>query len=139
MRSVVRTTARPSVGSKAQSRTPLGRLWCVAHVARSSSTDSKSSRVSPRKCTNSIVATMKAIVVSNADGELGRCDAKCHNAPPHTRCRCVCGGALHGIGTVSALAKAQAVADLWAMLPTVSVELSPMARQCVLFEDDTTM
>ena len=34
----------------------------------------------------------------NSQGEKGRCDAKCHNAttdPAH--CKCMCGGAFHGI------------------------------------------
>ena len=38
-----------------------------------------------------------AIVVSNSDGIVGRCDAKCHNASSPD-CDCICGGRLHGSG-----------------------------------------
>ena len=31
-------------------------------------------------------------------GCVGRCDAKCHNAKG-PECRCICGGAFHGVGS----------------------------------------
>jgi len=34
----------------------------------------------------------------NSQGEKGRCDARCHNAPSDpSHCKCMCGGAFHGI------------------------------------------
>lgn len=38
-----------------------------------------------------------AIVVSNSEGIVGRCDARCHNAKSPD-CDCICGGRLHGSG-----------------------------------------
>lgn len=35
--------------------------------------------------------------VYNNDGCVGRCDAKCHEAEG-SECRCICGGAMHGVG-----------------------------------------
>jgi len=32
---------------------------------------------------------------SNSEGVKGRCDGRCHNAKG-TKCRCMCGGRLHG-------------------------------------------
>ena len=37
------------------------------------------------------------ITVSNSDGIVGRCDAKCHDAT-HPACNCICGGMNHGAG-----------------------------------------
>jgi hypothetical protein len=34
----------------------------------------------------------------NGDGRWRRCTSRCHNGNPTTHCRCVCGGAFHGIG-----------------------------------------
>jgi len=31
-------------------------------------------------------------------GLVGRCDARCHNAKG-SECRCICGGAFHGVGS----------------------------------------
>ena len=53
------------------------------------------------------------IIVANADGELGRCDAKCYNAPPHTRCVCVCGGRNHGAGELEAMAQVSELEADW--------------------------
>ena len=36
--------------------------------------------------------------VYDSDGCVGRCDAKCHEAKG-PECHCICGGALHGVGT----------------------------------------
>jgi len=38
------------------------------------------------------------IAVYNSDGCVGRCDARCHRAKGFD-CNCICGGALHGVGT----------------------------------------
>ena len=38
------------------------------------------------------------IAVYNLAGCAGRCDAKCHKAKGFD-CKCICGGALHGVGT----------------------------------------
>lgn len=73
-----------------------------------------------------------AIIVVNADGELGRCDAKCHRSPPGTRCRCVCGGALHGVGELVAIARADTVAERWR--GRADVEVHPMSAQALLFD-----
>lgn len=37
------------------------------------------------------------IEVRNSSGVVGRCDAKCYNAPD-PKCDCVCGGQNHGAG-----------------------------------------
>lgn len=42
------------------------------------------------------------ISVYNSNGFVGRCDAKCHNAVTPD-CRCICGGAFHGVGSEIAL------------------------------------
>lgn len=36
--------------------------------------------------------------VRNSDGCVGRCDAKCHEATGFD-CKCICGGAFHGVGS----------------------------------------
>jgi hypothetical protein len=41
------------------------------------------------------------LAVYNTKGCLGRCDARCHEARG-TVCRCVCGGANHGVGVEQA-------------------------------------
>jgi len=69
-----------------------------------------------------------AIIVRNADGELGRCDGKCYDAPPHTRCVCVCGGANHGVGRLDAMASAERIAERWTGTHA-TCELHPEARQ----------
>lgn len=38
------------------------------------------------------------ITVYDNHGEVGRCDARCHEARSFD-CNCVCGGAFHGVGT----------------------------------------
>ena len=42
------------------------------------------------------------ITVSNSEGVVGRCDAKCHNAS-EPECDCICGGRLHGVGAENAI------------------------------------
>jgi len=36
--------------------------------------------------------------VYSSDGCVGRCDARCHNATG-IECKCICGGAFHGVGS----------------------------------------
>jgi len=38
------------------------------------------------------------IAVYNSEGCVGRCDARCHEAKGFD-CKCICGGALHGVGS----------------------------------------
>ncbi len=45
------------------------------------------------------------LAVHSSQGCLGRCDARCHEARG-TVCRCVCGGANHGVGAEHAAANA---------------------------------
>jgi len=40
---------------------------------------------------------MTVICVVSNDGPVGVCNATCHNAV-NPECRCVCGGAFHGVG-----------------------------------------
>jgi len=40
--------------------------------------------------------------VHNNYGEVGRCDAKCHNATK-PECKCICGGKNHGVGLSHAI------------------------------------
>jgi hypothetical protein len=47
------------------------------------------------------------IVVSNSEGVIGRCDAKCYNAK-RPICECVCNRANHGVGLVKANKNTQA-------------------------------
>lgn len=42
------------------------------------------------------------ITVSNSDGVVGRCDAKCYNAQTD-ECDCICGGMNHGAGLERAM------------------------------------
>jgi hypothetical protein len=44
---------------------------------------------------------MSTIIHANGAGA-GRCDAKCHNAKPRTKCSCVCGGRYHAKGSSEA-------------------------------------
>ena len=37
------------------------------------------------------------IAVYNSEGCVGRCDARCHEAKGFD-CKCICGGAFHGVG-----------------------------------------
>jgi len=46
------------------------------------------------------VATL--LIVGNSEGAL-RCDAKCHDAKPDTKCDCVCGGRYHALGAATAI------------------------------------
>lgn len=52
------------------------------------------------------------ISVYTSDGCVGRCDAKCYLAK-HPRCRCVCGGANHGVGLNRAIANTTERAEQW--------------------------
>jgi len=36
--------------------------------------------------------------VYNSEGCVGRCDARCHEAT-QPECKCICGGAFHGVGS----------------------------------------
>ena len=38
------------------------------------------------------------LAVYNSNGCAGRCDARCHEAV-NDECRCICGGAFHGVGS----------------------------------------
>lgn len=48
--------------------------------------------------------------VYNSDGCVGRCDAKCHEATGD-ECRCICGGAFHGVGSKIAWADRKTLTD----------------------------
>ena len=41
-----------------------------------------------------------------------RCDASCHKAKPGSKCRCVCGGRYHGVGS-SEVAQEMLMRDAW--------------------------
>lgn len=43
------------------------------------------------------------IAVYKGSDLVGRCDARCHEAK-EPECHCICGGAYHGVGSVSAAA-----------------------------------
>lgn len=51
-----------------------------------------------------------AYAVYNNDGCVGRCDAKCHNAKGDV-CHCICGGAMHGVGSKIALEDRKYLSD----------------------------
>jgi len=53
---------------------------------------------------------MTIIAVYNSRGCVGRCDAKCHNATKPD-CRCICGGAFHGIATTPTQEEREAITD----------------------------
>lgn len=76
---------------------------------------------------------MRALKISNADGSLGQCTAKCYDAPPKTRCRCICGGRNHGVGEPQALANAL---EIRSEFPTAKVEIDDRANQTHLWPDD---
>lgn len=44
------------------------------------------------------------LLVGDSEGAL-RCDAKCHDASPETRCGCCCGGRYHALGGAAAADK----------------------------------
>ena len=48
--------------------------------------------------------------VYNSDGCVGRCDAQCHEATG-PECRCICGGAFHGVGSKIAWADRKTLTD----------------------------
>lgn len=50
------------------------------------------------------------ISVHNSEGEVGRCDAKCHNAK-HKDCDCCCGGVNHGVGGRQAIQNTREMAN----------------------------
>jgi predicted RNase H-like HicB family nuclease len=52
------------------------------------------------------------IAVYNSEGCVGRCDAKCYNASSPD-CDCVCQGANHGAGLMTAMANTQEMAETW--------------------------
>lgn len=75
------------------------------------------------------------IIVGNADGELGRCDAKCYAAPRHTRCVCVCGGRNHGRGELYAMARARELEAEWRLAGDhVHITTHPAADQLTLWD-----
>ncbi len=43
------------------------------------------------------------ITASNSDGVYGRCDAKCYDAKPGSKCDCICGGRNHAAGINAAM------------------------------------
>ena len=51
---------------------------------------------------------MTVMTAGDSDGQR-RCDGTCHNAK-HRKCRCICGGKNHGVGTIQAV---QNTRDLW--------------------------
>lgn len=73
------------------------------------------------------------IQVSNSDGIVGRCDAKCYNAEQE-KCTCVCGGKNHGAGRVKATANTEAYTREILELHKDTVEFFPgPAKQLSLF------
>lgn len=50
------------------------------------------------------------IEMSNNDGLVGRCDAKCYNASK-PECNCICGGKNHGVGKGQALENTKRIAE----------------------------
>jgi len=52
------------------------------------------------------------ITVSNSDGIVGRCDAKCYEAT-HQDCDCICGGKNHGAGRKQAIENTRELAEGW--------------------------
>jgi hypothetical protein len=53
------------------------------------------------------------IAVCNADGCVGRCDARCY-AARGTGCECICGGRNHGAGKQQAMDCTRELAQSWA-------------------------
>lgn len=76
---------------------------------------------------------MRALRISNADGCIGECSAKCYDAAQATRCRCICGGRNHGVGEAQALANAR---EIRLEFPTAKVEIDDRANQTHLWPDD---
>lgn len=50
------------------------------------------------------------IAVYNSEGCVGHCDARCHEAKGFD-CKCICGGANHGVGLKIAQEDSQYIAD----------------------------
>ena len=70
------------------------------------------------------------VTVRAPDGVcIGRCSASCYDAPPGTRCRCVCGGKNHGVGEIVAMGQSHELRRKFE-----SAELHPATAQ-VVFED----
>lgn len=51
------------------------------------------------------------ISVTNSQGTR-RCDSRCYNAE-HGNCKCICGGANHGVGLKNALGNCPKIAAAW--------------------------
>jgi len=74
-----------------------------------------------------VVISIRAL----SDGAvIGSCCAHCYEAPPHTRCTCVCGGANHGKGSTYALAHTDALIEKWKHV--ASVQLHPGSQQTTI-------
>lgn len=59
-----------------------------------------------------------------------RCDARCYNSPHRTtRCRCICGGANHGVGLKAAVETTQ---QSKVKLAEEGIQLAPAAEQPLL-------
>lgn len=73
------------------------------------------------------------VVVRNADGLLGRCDASCYNGTRHERCKCICDGVNHGVGRLQAMASADELAASWGdRRAHVVADVHPEAAQVLL-------
>lgn len=53
------------------------------------------------------------IEVYDKSGNVHRCDARCYNASPDEKCNCICGGANHGVGYVTAHNQAYENGETW--------------------------
>ena len=63
---------------------------------------------------------------------VGTCSAKCYDAEPGSRCRCVCDGLNHGVGETKALHNVKAQRTEWEKTGRVAVDLDPRSAQEVL-------
>lgn len=76
------------------------------------------------------------VEVRTCGGELlGRCDAKCYDAHPGTRCVCICRGANHAQGEAVALYQADELAASWEGV--ASTVTDPRTAQRVLWDPRT--
>lgn len=53
------------------------------------------------------------VTVHSPEGQMGRCDAKCHDATD-SDCTCICGGRNHGVGLRRATENTIALFEQWA-------------------------
>ena len=57
---------------------------------------------------------MTLVEVRHNGRVLGRCDAKCYDAPgPSARCNCVCEGLNHGVGLEAATGNIARIVEEW--------------------------